>query len=135
MINLNKKKHQWRWIKGGQGYGQEIINGEGKRVAILDCQSSLWEEHNFGFSIVPKAKVLLKKKPNPHSEERFNDAELEFNARLIRNAPKLYKLLIDVVNTTFEGESLQGSLQGDVYDALYEITEDPRFKTEWFEWR
>ncbi len=56
MINLNKKKHQWRWIKGGQGYGQEIINGEGKRVAILDCQSSLWEEHNFGFSIVPKAK-------------------------------------------------------------------------------
>ena len=134
VIKSKSPKYKWRWVKGGQGYGHEIINGEGQRIAILDCQQSLWEEYSFGYSIVPKADVELKEKPDPHADIRPNDADLDFNARLIRNAPKMYDLLCRVVNNLFEGESTKGSLQGDVYDALYEINEDPSFKSEWFEW-
>jgi len=121
MVKPKNKKYKWNGIKGAHGYGHEITNEEGKRVAILDCQDSVWEEYSTGFSIVPKTKVHLRKNPDPHTENRFDDIDLEFNARLIRNAPKMYDLLWKVVNNLFEGESPKGSLQGDVYDALHDI--------------
>ena len=83
VIKSKSPKYKWRWVKGAS-YGHEIINGEGQRIAILDCQQSLWDEYSFGYSIVPKADVELKE-PDPHADIRPNDADLDFNARLIRN--------------------------------------------------
>ena len=62
MLNAKNKKYKWNWIKGAHGYGHEITNEEGKRVAILDCQDSVWEEYSTGFSIVPTTKTELPKK-------------------------------------------------------------------------
>lgn len=123
MLNAKNKKYKWNWIKGAHGYGHEITNEEGKRVAILDCQDSVWEEYSTGFSIVPTTKTELPKKsiPDPTEESRFDNDDMGLNARLIRNAPKMYNLLRDIANSHFQGESAEGTLQGDVYNVLNDI--------------
>ena len=95
------KKLNWRFIKGAYGYGHEIIqvgSKNDKRVAILDCQDSVQEEYESGFSIVPTNHVVVKDEflPNPDDENRFNDDDLMFNGKLIAHAPQMYNLLLEI---------------------------------------
>ena len=99
------KKLNWRFIKGAHGYGHEIIqvsNEGGKRVAILDCQDSVKEEYETGYSIVPTNHVVLEDEflPNPDDENRFSDEELRMNGQLIANAPEMWCLLSEIYHSS-----------------------------------
>ena len=95
----NKKQNQWTWIKGSWGYGHEIVrkrNGDPPpmRVCILDCQESVYDEHNSGFSIVPEANLDIGSDEHLESvSKRFTDEEMEMNAKMIRATPQMYELL------------------------------------------
>ena len=130
-MELFKKILSWKFIKGGHGYGFEIIQTSkevgNKRVAILDCQDSVQEEYDTGFSIVPKTNCgIVGRVLNPMNENRFSDEELQLNGRLIANAPEMLNLLMEIyfssmlynVDKPKESEELNYQIFKLIYDKI-----------------
>ena len=130
-MELFKKILSWKFIKGGHGYGFEIIQtskeGGNKRVAILDWQDSVQEEYDTGFSIVPKTNCgIVGRVLNPMNENRFSDEELQLNGRLIANAPEMLNLLMEIyfssmlynVDKPKESEELNYQIFKLIYDKI-----------------
>ena len=101
-MNTKQTNKEWSWIKGSHGYGHEIMqlrDGENppKRVCILDCQESAFDEYNTEFPIVPEANIEIGSDEHFDSaKKRFDDETLQANARLIRSAPEMLKMLKEI---------------------------------------
>ena len=101
-MNTKQTNKEWSWIKGSHGYGHEIMqlrDGENppKRVCILDCQESAFDEYNTEFPIVPEANIEIGSDEHFESaKKRFDDETLQANARLIRSAPEMLKMLKEI---------------------------------------
>ena len=110
-MNTKQTNKEWSWIKGSHGYGHEIMqlrDGENppKRVCILDCQESAFDEYNTEFPIVPEANIEIGSDEHFDSaKKRFDDETLQANARLIRSAPEMLKALNSILDYFSEYEN------------------------------
>ena len=136
----NESRLKMNWKRNGHTKGKWVVNpywSYKKGVSAKDTTKNKPDGYSVDANIERKTlggqdspySIAIARMQTYSNGNRPMD-EVESNAHLIASAPKMFKMLKHInktlqhcANTQFEGESPEGSLQGEIYRIIKETNQ------------